>query len=196
MARRANQQKNIFCLETYSWYKGKDRTSVEPLLELLRRMGRCDYLHRDVATRSEFEYFLNDYFDNENKAYPVLYLGFHGSDNPPLIYLGKGEKITLGKIAETIDGRCSNRVVYFGSCSTMNMHGNKLNNFVSSTQALAVCGYREEVGWLESAAFEMLILGTFQEVSFTKQGMGKFDRLLRKRAEHLYKTLGFKIKVK
>lgn len=196
MARRADQQKNVFCLETYSWYKGKNRTSVEPILELLRRMGRCDYLHRDVATRSEFEYFLNDYLDKVNKAYPILYLGFHGSDEPPCICLGNGEQISLDELSEMIDGSCSNRVIHFGSCSTMNMHGNKLNNFVSSTQALAVCGYREEVGWLESAAFETLILGTLQEVSFTKQGMGKFDRLLRERAEHLYKTLGFKIKVK
>ena len=144
-ARRADQPKNIVCLETYSWYKGKDRTSVEPMLELLRRMGLCDYLHRDVATWSEFEYFLNDYLDNENKAYPVLYLGFHGSDNPPLIYLGKGEKITLGKIAETIDGRCSNRVVIFGSCGTMN-NDKELGDFVKKTQALAVCGYGENIG--------------------------------------------------
>ena len=193
MARRADQRKNVFCLETYSWYKGKDRTTVQPMLELLRRMGRCDYLHRDVATRSEFEYFLNDYLEKENKAYPVLYLGFHGSDDPPCIHLGNGEEITLDELAKTIDGRCSKRVVYFGSCSTMNMHGHKLNKFVSSTQALAVLGYREKVGWLESAAFDTLILGTLQEVSFKKKGMEEFDQLLQARAKHLYETLGFGI---
>ena len=192
--RGADLPKNVFCLETYSWYKGKDRTSVEPLLELLRRMGRCDYLHRDVATRSEFEYLLNDYLRNENKAYPILYLGFHGLDGPPRISFGNGEEINLDELADTIKGRCSNRVIFFGSCSIMNTHGKTLNYFVKKTKALAVCGYRKEVDWLQSAAFDTLILGTLQEVCFTEDGMDSFGQLLQERAKHLYKkTLDFRI---
>lgn len=195
-ARRADQEKNIFCLETYSWFKNKDRTSVEPLLELLKRMGKIigyfDYLRRDVATRSEFEYFLNEYFHDQYKNYPILQLSFHGSDDPPSIFLGDGEQISLDDLARMIDGRCSKRVVYFGSCSTMNTHGATLNKFMRNTGALAIFGYREDVDFLQSTAFEALILGRLQKVSFTKQGMKKFDQLLRKQAWHLYKTLGFR----
>ena len=193
MARRADQRKNIFCLETYSWFKRKDRTSVEPVLELLKGMGYCDYLRRDVATRDEFKYFINQYFRDEYKNYPVLQLSFHGSDDPPSIFLGNDKQISLDDLAEMIKGRCSKRVIYFGSCSTMNMHGATLNKFMRNTEALAIFGYREEVDYLQSAAFEALILGSLQEVSFTKQGVQKFDRLLKERAVYLYKTLGFRL---
>ena len=118
MARRADQKKNIFCLETHSWFKRKDRTSVEPVLDLLKSGGRCDYLRRDVATREEFKYFLGQYFRDEYRNYPVLQLSFHGSDDPPSIFLGNDEPISLDDLAEMIDGQCSKRVVYFGSCST------------------------------------------------------------------------------
>lgn len=193
MARRSDQKKNVFCLETYSWFKRKDRTSVEPVLELLKGMGHCDYLRRDVATRSEFEYFINHYFRNEYKNYPVLQLSFHGSDDPPSIFLGNDERICLDNLARLIKGRCSKRVIYFGSCSTMNTHGATLKKFMRNTGALAVFGYRNEVDYLQSAAFETLILGNLQEVSFTKQGVRKFDRLLKEQAAHLYKTLGFRL---
>lgn len=194
MVRRSDQRKNIFCLETYSWYGRKDRTSVEPVLELLKGMGYCDYLRRDVATRCEFKYFLDEYFGDEYKNYPILQLSFHGSDDPPSIFLGNNEPIRLEELAEMMEGRCSKRVVYFGSCGTMNVHGNKLRAFMRKTGALAVFGYREEVDWLQAAAFEVLILGRLQAVSFTKQGVRKkFDRLLREQAAHLYKTLGFRL---
>ena len=193
MARGAEQRKNIFCLETYSWFKRKDRTSVEPILELLKGMEYCDYLRRDVATRNEFEYFLNEYFRDEYKNYPILQLSFHGSDDPPSIILGNDKQISLDDLAKMINGRCSKRVIYFGSCSTMNVHGATLNKFMRNTEALAIFGYREEIDYLQSAAFEPLILGSLQEVSFTKQGVQKFDRLLKERAVHLYKTLGFRL---
>ena len=194
VARRADQRKNIFCLETDSWFGRKDRTSVEPVLELLKVTGRCDYIRRDVATRGEFEYFLNQYFCRGYKNYPILHLSFHGSDDPPSIFLGNNERINLDELAEMMGDQCSKRVVYFGSCSTMNAHGNKLRAFMRKTGALGVLGYREEVGWLQSAAFEVLILGSLQEISFTKQGVRqKFDRLLKEQAKHLYETLGFRL---
>lgn len=193
MARRADQKKNIFCLETHSWFKRKDRTSVEPVLDLLKNGGHCDYLRRDVATREEFKYFLDQYFRGEYRNYPVLQLSFHGSDDPPSIFLGNKEQISLDDLAEMINGQCSKRVVYFGSCSTMNVHANTLKKFMRNTGALAVFGYREEVDWLQSSAFEMLILGNLQKVSFTKQGVRSFDRRLKEQAAHLYKTLGFRL---
>ena len=198
MARSAKQKKGVFCLETHSWAGDKDETSVEPLLELLHKMNgyQLSYLRRDVATRAEFEHFLERYFTSTYDTYPILHLSFHGKDNPPGIVIGDSTNktlITLNELAELIDGRCQRRVIYFGSCNTMNEHGKRLKSFLKSTGALAVCGFKETVYWLPSAALEILILGGLQEVSFTKQGLGKFARVLKEEAPGLHKKLGFRL---
>lgn len=55
-------------------------------------------------------------------------------------------------------------------------HGHKLNAFRRRTGALAVLGYRTATDWIESAAFEVLLLGEMQSVSLTKQGIKKLER--------------------
>ena len=62
-------------------------------------------------------------------------------------------------LAERLDGGCKGRVVHRGSCGTAGVHGRKLKNFLNRTGALAICGYTKEVDWLESAAFDALVLG-------------------------------------
>ena len=92
--------------------------------------------------------------------------------------------------------RSRGRVVYFGACGVMATHGNRLNRFVKSTGAVAVAGYREEVDWLESAAFDMLALGRLQNAAFTKSSISKFDRELKETAPGLYRRLGFRLVTK
>lgn len=55
-------------------------------------------------------------------------------------------------------GARQGKVVYFGSCLTMRSDPKRLQNFAKVTGARAVVGYRKEVSWLESAAFEVLLL--------------------------------------
>ena len=197
MARTQRQNKGIFCLETYKWYGSKDESSVEPILELLHKSHkRVPYTRRDVATLEEFTYFLNDYLKPGYNNYPILHLSFHGDDDPPGIILDdKNKKVSLDKLEELIDGRCGDRVIYFGSCSTMNEHGRRLSSFRRGTGALAVCGFRQAVGWLTSAAFETLVLSGLQDVRFTKRGMEQFDRTLKEEAPGLYRKLGFRLVV-
>ena len=74
------------------------------------------------------------------------------------------------------------------------MHGRELKKFLSRTGALAVCGFRQEVDWLESAAFDMLVLGRLQGASFLRaSSMRKFDQELKQSAPGLYKRLGFRM---
>ena len=74
------------------------------------------------------------------------------------------------------------------------MHGRELKKFLARTEALAVCGYKDEVGWLESAAFDMLVLGRLQDASFLQvSSLQKFDRELKSTASGLYRTLGFRM---
>ena len=75
----------------------------------------------------------------------------------------------------------------------MDSHGNRLNRFVRNTGAVGVCGYREDVDWLESAAFETLALGLLQGAAFTKSSIKKFNRELKNLAPGLYDRLGFRL---
>ena len=197
MARTQGQNKGIFCLETYKWYGSKDESSVEPILELLHKSHkRVPYTRRDVATLEEFTYFLNDYLRPGYHNYPILHLSFHGDDDPPGIILDdKSRKVSLDELEELIDGRCKDRIIYFGSCSTMNEHGRRLSSFRRRTGALAVCGFRQAVGWLTSAAFETLVLSGLQDVRFTKRGIERFDKTLKDEAPGLYRKLGFRLVV-
>ena len=200
MARRRDQLKGIFCLETDQWYGQKNRASVEPTLHLLERYQRTPFQHRDVATAGEFKFFLDKYFQPGYKNYPILYLGFHGwgseDDNDAYVEIGDGSRVTLEQLEQWINGRCNGRIVHFGSCGVMGSHGNRLNRFVRKTQALAVCGYREEVDWVQSAAFEMLLLGSLQDAAFIKTSIKRFDRELKEVAPGLYGGLGFRLVVK
>jgi len=173
---------------------------VEPSLQLLERYRGIKYQHKDVATESEFRFFIEKYFQPGYKTHPILYLGFHGlgpeDGQDALVVTGDGSHVTLNTLEKWIDGRCKGRLIHFGSCSIMDAHRKRLKRFVRNTGALAVLGYREDVDWLESAAFEMLLIGCLQEAAFRKDSIARFDRELRETAPGLYDRLGFRVVVK
>ena len=189
--RRQDQPKGIFCLEASNWEGVKDRTTIVPLLDLLATQAayRAPFHRFDIGTPEEFDFYLKRWcraaFDN----YPILYLGFHGS--PGALSVGGGD-LQLEDLAERLDDCCKGRVIHFGSCGTVNVHGRRLRAFLARTGALAVCGYRNDVDWIESAAFDLLLLGGLQNAAFRANSMRAFDRHLKKRAPDLYRSLGFR----
>ena len=197
LARGIDKDKGVFCLETDQWYRQKDTATVEPALQLLERFRGVRYERRDVATQEEFKFFLNKYFVPGYNTHPILYLGFHGwcadDDTDAFVQIGDDTKVTLRQLEEWIDGRCKGRLIYFGACGVLDSHGNRLNSFVRSTNALAICGYREEIDWLESTVFDTLALGRLQDAAFQKSSIQKFDRELKQMAPGLYERLGFRL---
>ena len=188
-------KKGIFCLETPLWYGIKDRTSIEPVLQLLEKRLKVPYLHHDVATIEEFNFYLEKWNLREFGSHPILYLAFHGDCGK----VGVGERggISLNDLAERLDGRCTGRVIHISSCFTLWAHSDTLNEFLIRTGALAVCGYQERVDWIESAAFDLLVLRGLQRVPFQRvSSMRKLGRDLWKEAPGLMKRLGFRIEVR
>ena len=189
--RRKNRKKGIFCLEG-KWYGYKDKTTVEPVLRLLELTDglKVPYLRHDVATHEEFNFHLRKWTGASLKTHPVLYLGFHG--NPGEICIGEGkEALKLDELAEKLEGACKGRIIHFGSCSTLNVHGNRVNSFLRKTEALAVCGFKKDAYWFDSAAFELLLFGFLQDFPFTRRGIRKLDEFLKKMASGLQRELNF-----
>lgn len=194
-ARTWQDSKGVFCLETHTWGNPKDRTSVEPVLRLLERMSRykVQYIRHSIASKGDFDYCLDQFCGKGFHNYPILNLSFHGQGGEyPAIQLGDKSLIPLDEIEECIDGRCDNRVIYFGSCGVMDTHGKRLKRFVKNTRALAVCGYREEVDWLQSAAFELLVLGHLQKCTFNLKSIVPAFGYLKDTAPGLHRALGFR----
>lgn len=200
--RRGDEKKGVFCLETDRWFGQKDRSSVEPILSLLERLKdyKVPYLYKRVATRRELEYSLERYLKPGFKTHPVLYLDFHGypgnKGQQSGLYL-EDKDLDMDDLAEMMAGRCAHRVVYFGSCSTLDTHGTRLNSFLRKTGALAVCGYKEEIDWVESTAFDLIFLGKIQRETLRRRdSMRRFDESLRSTAPGLYRDLGFRMTIR
>ena len=144
----------IFCLEG-AWNKRlDDRASVLPTLDLLERLEIATYVHRDVGTEEELYEYLSKWAQAGYRRYGVLYFAFHGVRGG--IQVGRGT-VTLDDLSEKIGGKAAGRAVYFGSCNVMRDRVG-VESFQQMTKAKIVCGYTKKVDWVDSAAFDLLLL--------------------------------------
>lgn len=162
MAYATRQTRGIYCIETV-WYGDADRTSVRPVLQLLEDLYNAPYIHRDAATKDELFHYLTKWQRLDPKDYPILYLGFHGSDDGK-IWLetadGKKDMVNYEVLADHLDASCANRLVHFGSCGSL--MGVDWSQFLEQTCASAVSGYHEDVPFEDAAAFELIYLADLQ----------------------------------
>jgi hypothetical protein len=63
----------------------------------------------------------------------------------------------LEELAEYMKSGFKNKIVHFGSCSTLNVGKNIINNFMEITGVSMVLGYREDVMWTEATALFKII---------------------------------------
>ncbi len=191
--------KNIFCMETDAWDKPTGKHSIEPILNLLSQWPvkkAPRYLHRDVATPAEFFFYLKKWSQKNHSNYPILYLGFHGSKG----HLAtsdlrlEGSSISLKQIERRLEGLCKGRILYFGSCSTLDLNGNRLNSTLRKTGAAAICGYTKDVDWLRSTALDLLVLQEMQGNAFTLAGVRAVEGRVTKKYRNLVEELGFRMK--
>jgi hypothetical protein len=193
-------QKGIYCLETGEWFNTlKKKNSVEPLLQLLHDSPLAvQYIHRDIATEVELRYYLRKWTQSKHKDYPILYLAFHGS--PGCIHLatenGRSATFSTDDLFELLRDKCHKRVIHFGACSVLKIHGHQVNRYLRDSCAVAISGYAHDVGWVTSSIFEMLYLAELQDNQFTKPGIRAVRNRVNKIASSLSKTLNFKIRIR
>jgi hypothetical protein len=187
--------KGIFCLEGDWDHDLRRRTTMLPLLDLLERSHDPEIpsIRRDIGTEQELSYYLQKWVQKRYSNYPILCIGCHG-DSKGIIYVGDRNKyVDLTWLERHLRGKCARRVIYFGSCSTLNAHGKRLRGFLRRTGAAAVCGYTENVDWLTSAAFEIILFSSFQRRTFKPRGLRAIESDITREASGLAKKLGFRI---
>ncbi|WP_281871946.1 DUF6642 family protein [Brachybacterium paraconglomeratum] len=164
----------IFCLEGEWDSDITRRLSVRPVLELLEHLEVAQWIHRDVATRAEFTYYLGKWVSEDYDGFGVLWLAMHGDSAAVSLSGDEDGDIELDELEEILKGACAGKVIYFASCSTLKEDPKRLQQFARRTGARAVIGYRKDVGWAEAAAFELLLL---QELVTRVRSNGIFKRL-------------------
>jgi hypothetical protein len=187
--RTASQSKGIFCIEG-NWVKDlRAPQTVRPILNLLMYNAGIPYILRDCATRPELEFYLGQWVLRKYAAYPILYLASHGEQFGILLDEGN---YSLDQIADRLQGRCEHRIILVASCSTLNVNLRHIKRFLKTTGALALCGYRTDVPWMRSTAFELLLLHEMQGNEFSGRGIEAIAKKLRVQ-QRAFRELEFRI---
>ncbi len=155
--------RGIYCIET-NWYQDEhgqeDATSLRPILQLLKDgYWGVPFIWRDVATSSELFYYIRKWLTSD---FPILYLGFHGSERGKLWLEtedGSANMVNHEVLENHLEGRCKNKVIHFSGCSVLN--GMDTKQFLKSTEASAVSGYKDDVD-TDAYALEYLYLQNLQ----------------------------------
>lgn len=202
-AKRGRQRANpkgIFCLEGDWWGHVTRKASVEPVLEVLHQWDPyyVPFVHRDVATRSEFEYYIKKWVQRASIKFPILHLAFHGG--PGEVSFGdarvSSNVVSLEELAYLLENKCHKRIIHFGSCDTLDVHGHAINRFLRTTRALAVCGYRGSVDWLQACAFELIVFSGLQHNKLTISGARAMKRRIKASTPELCRKLDFHMVVR
>jgi hypothetical protein len=185
-------KKGIYCLEGLWDYNLKDKSTVQPILELLEKSDICKHMYHSCATKDELEFFLNKWKQKKmNSKFPILYLAFHGSKGNILITHNKS--YSLNELGFMLEGACEGKVIFFASCETLNTDERKIQSFLKQTNAIAAVGYKQEVDWMLATAFELLVLDAFQQDKFDSRGILNIESKIKTEYGKLHQLLYFRM---
>jgi hypothetical protein len=188
----------IFCLEESDWWLRPDSVStVVYLLEFLKQAPvNVPFVRGDVGTKEEFRYYVAKWRQRKYERFKILYLAFHGS--PGYIYCGDRRRggVALEELGEMLQGSCRGRVVHVGGCGTLRVAERRVESFLRTTKALAVCGYSRLADWLAAASFELVLFAALQEVPMTVRGMERARERATTAASGLAEQLRFRMYVR
>lgn len=160
----------IFCLETeweYSVSDMKYESQAKPMLEFLYNSNEIGYVFRQVATKSDFDYYINHLKRASYKDYSIVYLCFHG-EKCRIVFADSGKyggerHYDIVEFAELNNDVFAGKIVHFGSCSTLKANEQKIKEFKKMTGASMVTGYEKSVEMTESFIFEAWLLNTLHK---------------------------------
>lgn len=185
---RRQKVHGVYCIES-DWWQAPDVASVRPVMEMLQQWSpfHVPFVHRDVATRDEFEHYLKEWSSAKCNKFPILYIALHGTNGS--VSFGDGRKpsnsVGLNEIGESLYGRCHGRVIHFGSCDTVSIHGHTLKKFLRNTGALCVSGYGDSLNWMEASALDLLWFAALQGHAMARNGVVASEKELNRSSKSL-----------
>lgn len=183
----------IFCLET-EWYQDDTallhESSVKSLLDFIKNC--CGFgiesTFRQVATRNDFDFYINYLRKEEYDDYDMVYLCFHG--DPGKIEFANGQTKTLNSFAYYEKDIFKGRYVHFDSCCTLDKTAAEIREFKKKVGAKIISGFTKEVLFTTSFIFELWLLSTLHENdSITAR---ELNALAKEEMPYYVSNLGFK----
>jgi hypothetical protein len=157
--------KGVFCIEG-NWENDlRKKSTVEPPFQLLKINKIIPYIHRSCATINELQYFLKTWLATKYNDYQILYLSFHGEINAVKLH---NATYQLERIADDLKGNCSGSIIDLGACNVLNQNARNLKKNLTATGAYAIFGYKSNVDWMLSTAFELLRKKTYLMAEVTE----------------------------
>ena len=152
------RNRGIFCLEGPWSPKITERASMRPLLEVVEGVYKPGIAFRDAATSEEVNQYLKQWSGKQYASHPYGIMSFHG-ESGKIKLLGK-KTLSLRELGDVLAGKCHGRLIHFDSCSVMDVPPKEMKEFRLTTKAAAVSGFTQEVDWLDSAAFTLMLLNS------------------------------------
>ena len=169
------------------WQKDlRDNSSIRAALTFLGQNLDIKYIYKQCGTRENLEFYISQWKLKKYSAYSIGYFAFHGK--PESIQIGK-DFITLDELADMMQDGCQGKIIHFGSCQTLNTDEKTIKKFLEHTGALCVCGFESEINFVESSAFDMILIEMFQQYKDVRM----LDRNITKNYRSFVKRLQFKL---
>ena len=161
-----------------------------PLLDFLENTINIEYTFRQVATESDFNYYIDHLQQPSYNAYDLIYLCFHGQKK--CICFADKTDLDLMAFAEKEEnfGIFEGRNVHFGSCSTLKMREEDIKIFKQLTKARMITGYTKDVDLTSSFIFETWLMDAINR----NEGYAakRINDLAEKEMPYFTKLFGFK----
>ena len=177
--------KHIFALEGEWVSNMRRKDSIEPALKLLEQVCDIKHVFRKVATIHDFRHYLKRTTNASLSKDSIIYLAFHGK--PGLIQLGDSTEITVDEIAEEFPALFADKIVHFGSCSTLRMNEEELKEFKKISGARLVSGYTKDIDFIDST---ILDVAYFNQLQYLER-VGVIGKRMYKLYPGLCERLGF-----
>jgi hypothetical protein len=131
---------------------------MRPLLDVIEGVYGPGVAFRDAATPEEVRQYLRQWSGKQYASHPFGIMAFHGE--PGKIRLLGKKTMRLDEVGDLLEGKCQGRLLHFDSCSVMGVTPREMKAFRFKTKAAAVSGFAEDVDWLDSAAFTLMLLNS------------------------------------
>ena len=165
----------------------QNKASIEKALEFLVPNADIKYILKDCSTTGQFTSLLTTSLQQRYKHFGIIYLAFHGS--PGVLHVEKRKRLSFDLLAEELAGKAKDKIIHFGSCSTLNISGWELRSFWKKTGALAISGYTKDIDFVQSTVLDILYFKKCQDY----RKMPLIERDMKEYYGRLMKELGFKM---
>ncbi|MDA0803221.1 MAG: hypothetical protein O2819_05635 [Planctomycetota bacterium] len=167
------------------------------MLDLLHQWAplRVPFVHRDIATRAEFDYYMHRWAQRQADRYPILYIATHG--NAGILSIGdwrhSKNHIHLEEIEDLLGGMGRHRYIHFGACDFLDLHGTRVKKFIKNTGLIGVSGYRRDLDWLESTLLDAAMLAALQTYSLSPRGVRAAESHIRRTVGELARRMELRV---